>query len=324
MPYTGTEIFDRSIAIIDELSDSGAVSDAQIAEYKYRAPYLLDLWQKEMARTGGLFKTFEISCFRKKNLLTDVNQFQAVEHTDTDQTYEGTGANCFFFGVDGPATVSIEELTGAVWTAVTGTYIKDNGTPTAFTGTIAADTATSSFSYYKGIISPTNSANSIRLRFSGTYYYRHTNRALCPYKYQAAADVQDFMPWCKITMPTDFKSKSQIIDEYPNWQYSEVTNHRWEGSNELYVLFSYEGIIRIKYIPVPTKITVLTQTLEVDDITATSGAYYIAEHFAMADQNDALAKKCRDKFKELKIEGMVKTPLAPSDIKDIYGISDIK
>ena len=64
--YTAKKIFDRSIAIIDELSDSGLVSDAQVREYKNRAPLLLDLWQKEMAKSGDLHKTFELSCFRKK------------------------------------------------------------------------------------------------------------------------------------------------------------------------------------------------------------------------------------------------------------------
>lgn len=324
MPYTGTEIFNISVSIIDEISDTGTINDNQVKEYKYRAPYLLDMWQKELAKSGDLFKTFELSCFRKKNLLTDVNQFQAVEHTGTDQSYSGVGANCFFFGVDGPATVYIEELIGTVWTPVAGTFLKDGAGATAFTGTINADTSTSSFSYYKGLITPSSPSNSVRLRFSGGYYYRHTHRALSPYKYASVGKVPDFMPWYKITMPSDFKSRTQIVNEYPNWQYSESHNHRWEGNNELYVLFSYEGVIRIKYKPIPAKITALTQTLEIDDITAMSGAYYLAEHFAMADQNDALAKRCREKFRELKIDSLVKGPLAPSDIKDIYSIAEIK
>lgn len=324
MSYTGTEIFNQSIALIDELSDTGTIVDSQVAEYKNRAPYFLDMWQKEMAKSGDLFKTFELSCFRKKNILGDLNQFEAVEHMDTDKSYEGVGANCFFFGVDGPADVYIEELIGATWAPVPGTYIQDNGAATAFTGIINANTSTSSFSYFKGIISPTSPTNSVRIRLSGSYYYRHNNRALCPYKYQTADKVPDFLPWYKITMPDDFKSKSQVIDEYPSWQYEDATQHKWEGKNELYVLFSYEGVIRIKYIPVPAKITALTQTLEVDDVTATSGAYYLAEHFALADQNTDLATICSQKFAQLKMDSMIKQPLAPSEIKDIYGISQIK
>jgi hypothetical protein len=125
-------------------------------------------------------------------------------------------------------------------------------------------------------------------------------------------------------MPSDFKSKTQIINEFPSWQYSDNNTHKWEGANELYVLFSYEGLIRIKYIPVPKEITSLDQTLEIDDITAISGAYYLAEHFALADQNSELASMCRSKFKELKRESLLNNPLTPSEIKDVYGVSNIE
>lgn len=326
MSYLGTDIFNMSVAIIDEISDTGTINDTQVAEYKNRAPYLLDLWQKEMAKSGDLFKTFEVSCFRKQNLLGDLNHFKAVEHMGgIDQyNYEAIGANCFYFEVDKDATVYLEENIGGVWSPLAGSYLIQNGTVTALNGTINITVTGQSFVSCKGILSPTNSTNSIRIRFSGTYYYRHNNRALSPYKFPTSDKVPDFKPWYKVTMPSDFKSKSQIIDEYPMWQYEQDSSHKWEGNNELYIQFGYEGIVRIKYIPVPAKITALTQTLEVDDVTATSGAYYLAEHFAIADQNDTLAAMCRNKFNQLKLDSMIKSPLSPQDIKDFYGISGIK
>ena len=39
--YTGKEIFDISISIMDELSENGTVSDNYVREYKNRAPALL-------------------------------------------------------------------------------------------------------------------------------------------------------------------------------------------------------------------------------------------------------------------------------------------
>jgi hypothetical protein len=54
MPYTGLDVFDRAIAIIDELSDTGVIVESQIKEYKYRAPFLLDLWQQEIAGIENL------------------------------------------------------------------------------------------------------------------------------------------------------------------------------------------------------------------------------------------------------------------------------
>ena len=161
------------------------------------------------------------------------------------------------------------------------------------------------------------------MTISGIYYFKHNNRALSAYKLPSASKVPDFKPWVKITMPADFKSRTQIINETQMWQYSESNNHKWEGNNELYVLFSYEGIIRIKYIPIPVEITTLEQTLEIDDISAQSGAYYLAEHFAMADQNDTLAAMCRNKYRELKMESIIRNPLTPTEIVDVYNTSSI-
>jgi len=320
--YTGNEIFNQSIVILDELSDSGTIVDNQIKEYKYRAPYLLDLWQHEMAAHGDLHKTFELSCFRKKNLLGDISQMGIIiENNAESQAYTGVGAYCFYLEVDGDCTITFTE-NGA---ALSGTYSFNGGTETAFTGTIAitVPAGTTSFLPIKGILTATG--GNVTMTITGSYYFRHNNRALSPYKFATADKVPDFKPWYKVTMPSDFKSRSQIISEYPNWQYQENSpSIKWEGANELWVMFSYEGLIRIKYVPVPVKITALTQTLEVDEITAGSAAYYLAEHFAMADQNSELASRCKEKFRELKIESMIRQPLQPAEIKDIYSIGQIR
>jgi hypothetical protein len=324
MSYTGTEVFNQAISILDELSDTGTIVESQIKEYKYRAPYLLDLWQHEMTAHGDLYKTFELSCFRKKNLLGDTAQMGVIkENNGEDQEYSAVGANCFYLEVDGDCTIAFTE-NGA---ALSGAYSFNGGTETAFTGSfsVTVPAGTTSFLPIKGILSPASQTSTIVMTISGTYYFRHSNRALSVYKFSTADKVPDFKPWYKVDMPSDFKSKSQILSEYPSWQYQENSpSVKWEGANELYVMFSYEGLIRIKYIPVPTKITDLSQTLEIDEITATSGAYYLAEHFAMADMNSELAQRCKEKFRELKIDSMVKKPLQPSEIKDVYGIGQVK
>lgn len=319
MSYTGTEIHNMAIAVLDEISANGTIDAEKTKEYANRAPRLLDMWQKEVSKSGDLYKKFEVSCFRKKNLLGEFDSFLEVEHEGgVDQSdYEAAVAGCFYFGVNSEASVYIEELSGGSWVSLAGTYIDEqNEVETAFTGLIIADTSTSSFNHYKGTIS---TSNRVRIRFSGDYYYRHVNRALCPNKYPSISKVPDFKPWYKIEMPTDFKSRTQVINEFPMWQYEEDSSHKWENNRDLHVQFGYEGIVRVNYIPVPAKITVLTQTIEVDDITALSGAYYLAEQYAIADQNTDLASLCNKKFKELKLESMIKKPLAPMQISDVYG-----
>jgi hypothetical protein len=317
MSYTGQEIFEQAVVIIDELSDSGAVDPNKTKEYSNRAPRLLDMWQHENIKNGDKYKTFEISCFRKRNLLGDLNQYGIiVENNGETQNYSASGANCFYVEVDGDCTITITED----GTPVSGTYIFNNGEATAFTGDIeiTVPEGTTSLLSVKGII--TTSGGNVNMALAGTYYFRHSNRALSPYKFATADKVPDFKPWYKVEMPSDFKNRSQVVNEYPNWQYEEDTYRKWENNNELYINFAYEGIIRVNYIPVPVKITDLAQTLEVDEITAISGAYYLAEHFAMADQNSELAGRCRQKYAELKMESMQKAPLSPQNIVDVYSI----
>lgn len=318
MSYTGTEIFNQSIAVIDELSDTGQVSDSQVREYKSRAPFLLDMWQHEIMKNSDTSKTFEISCFRKINLLGDLACYGIIKENKGGETFyytSPTAAYCAYIEVDNDSTVTIT----CGGNPVTGKYIFNGGTETDFTGTIniTVPDGTTSFLPLKAILSDVNGP--VTFTITSQYYSRHTNVALGPYKYASTSKVPDYKPWYKVEMPADFKSRTQVINEYPNWQYEEDNYRKWENGRELYVNFAYEGIIRINYKPTPVKITSLTQTLEVDEETAISGAYYLAEHFAIADQNDELAMKCRDKYKELKIDSMIKQPLSPTEIKDVYG-----
>lgn len=308
--YTGTEIFNMAIAVIDELSDTGVVSDSQVKEYKYRAPYLLDMWQHEMAKNGDLYKTYEFSNKKITNQLGESRLSIIEEVINTELIYGPvTGSQAYYFEVDNAATVYIEENINGVWTVNATINVPEP----------AADNY---FMPYKGLTGAAVT-NQVRIRFSGLYYYRTCN--VCLYQYLFQADkVPDFVPFRKVTMPDDFKSIAQVIDQYPTNQYTPDTVCKWEGGNALYVSYFYEGIVRIVYIPVPAKITSLTQTLEVDETSCISAVYYIAEHFALADQNDGLADRCRSKYGELKRESMIKGPLPAQPIVDNYGISDMR
>jgi hypothetical protein len=86
----------------------------------------------------------------------------------------------------------------------------------------------------------------------------------------------------------------------------------------------YEGEIRITYRPAPAKITALTQTLEISDGAAAAAAHYLAMHFAESDQNDSLKNLCKERYQEVLYKTTVKKPLAPSKIRDVYGIGNIR
>lgn len=51
--YTGEEIFERAMAVMDEISPNGTLNPDDIAEYKAKAPMLLDIWSRRMTRIAG-------------------------------------------------------------------------------------------------------------------------------------------------------------------------------------------------------------------------------------------------------------------------------
>lgn len=315
--YTGQELFDRSMAVMDEMTESGTINAEDTAEYASKAPNLLDLWSKRMAKTAGKKKTFEISCFRRTNLLGDLNQLgKIIENNGESQTYSAIGAHCFYVEVDGDCTLTFANY----GEPISGKYSFNGGEETEFTGTIDIQVpeGTTSFLPIRGILTGGN----VTMTISGDYYFKHNNRTLSSYKYKSALDVPDFRPYYKVELPSDFISRSQIISEFPSWQYQEGSpSVKWEGDSDLYVMFSYEGLIRLVYTSIPAKITSLDQTIEYDETVAMSAVPYLVKHFARADMNDEIAGDAKQEFREMFADATTKAPLTPSEIADIYGVS---
>ena len=318
MSYTGEEIFKMSMAVMDEISETGTMSPDDVAEYKAKAPLLLEMWSKRMAKRAGEKKTFEISCVRKKNLLGDITAFgEIVENNGATQEYSANGAYCFYVEVDGDCTVTFTEN----GQPLSGKYVFNNGEEADFNGTISITVpeGTTSFLPLKGIL--TASGGNVTMTISGDYYFRHNNRALCPYKYPSADKVPDFKPFYKIALPDDFISRSQIISEYPKWQYQEGSSSvKWENDKDLYVMFSYEGIIRINYVSLPVKITSLEQEIEYPEHVAMSAVPYLVKHFARADMNDEIARDAREEFSQMYVDATVQEPLTPVEIIDVFSM----
>lgn len=316
--YTGQEIFERAMAVMDEISETGTLNPDDVAEYEAKAPLLLDMWSRRMAKTAGVKKTFEISCARKKNLLGDLSHIsEMIENNGEIQEYTAKGANCFYLEVDGDCTITFKEDGDSL----NGKYTFNNGEETEFTDTIniTVPEGTTSFLSVKGILSPVSQDSDITMTISGDYYFKHINRALSPYKYPSALKVPDFEAYYKVEMPEDFISRSQIITELPQWQYQEGNSQiKWENDKDLYVMFSFDGIIRINYVSLPAKITSLDQEIEYPENVAISAVPYLVKHFARADMNDEIAGDAKEEFAQMYVDTVTREPLTPTEIVDVY------
>lgn len=285
---------------MNKRSTTGLIDATKTARYAVRSPGLITMWQNELSRSGELFNKYEISCKPIPNMLS--SGFDITEHTDADLTYEATEqCKAYSFEVDGEATIYIEDLT-SVWNVL---------------ATIVVPNTITTFTNYKGIVTPTTGATKSRIRFSGSYYYKTVNRALFDYPLKLA-QVPSYAEWLLYQMPADFKSVSQIVDESPISGYENNSDFKWEGKKDLYVNYEYEGTIRIVYKSIPIVITALSQTLQIDDITCESGAYFLAAHLIVVE-DPASASFFNERFMELKQESKIKQPSAETQILNMYG-----
>lgn len=281
-------------ALLDELSKKGTLlPDASVIDLQLQGIRFVDLAQKELYRIGNVFKKFEITRKPAVNLLGANHQL--IEFIGVDQTYGNHVAKAYYFEADDDGTVYVEELDGTILETIT---------------------TTEGMKSYKGLI---NSNNPVRLRFSGTTFYRHQNRALyeAPFK---LSQIPDFKPWIAIDMPADFRQVDSVIEEYPVRQYSLSSTYKWEGLSRLVVNYYYEGTIRVIYHPVPVTITSVDDVLEVDDITANAIVYYVAAKIAPHEMAE-LTNFFEQKYNELKYEVMRGQPSLEASITDVYGVN---
>lgn len=309
MTTTAAEVFSIAMDFADERADTGELDISDVLSYQVRTPGILTSLESELLKNGDVYKTFELSWSPITNLLGYISNFDIKEHGTTypatDLIYDcNSPATAYYFEVDGEATV----------------YIEDYTTQWNILATISVPGTVTTFTSYKGVVTPTNGATRSRIRFSGAYWYRTINRALfgIPLK---LSQVPTYAPWVKVTMPSDFKSMDQVITEYPDRQYSKDANSKWEENNKFYVNYYYNGKIRIVYRPVPAKIAAMTDVLSVDDVTARTLLPYALGMELFKEENEELYKHFKARYQELKLLSMVKPAASETAIIDVYGLA---
>jgi len=306
MAQTVRQLFLKARTLLDEYSDDGVlIPESEVIDMQGKSILLADMGQKELYRIGKLYNTFEFYNKPAPNLLGLFSNFDIVDFIGTPQYYPSAtgiaGAKAYYFEADGEGTVKVEENQGGVWTTLTTVTIPN---------TVTSPTA------YKGLITPVSSTNPIRFTFDGTTHYRHSNRCLFSYPF-ASTRIPDYRAWIKLTMPANFQSRDQIIEETATRQYVNSFSYKWEGWKSLYINYYFEGNVRVVYKPVPVTLTTIDDVLEIDDITAQGIVYYIAARLAPFE-NKELVNFFEGKFGELKLENTRVQPSTEEQIIDVY------
>lgn len=319
MSTTVNQIFNITMDLMDERTDAGTLINSDVVSYRVKTYNILNLLQAELLKQGSIYSEYSISNKPFKNELGYRAGFEVEEFIGTDKSFEANSiAKAYYFEADNIGTVYIEDYTGS-WNTL---------------ATVSTTASSNGFIAYKGVVTPTSGATKSRIRFSGTNYYRNVNRALFNIPFLSNSDVPDYRPWVKKTMPTDFKSVDQIVSEYVDYsnnvigQYTKDASYKWEGRNNLYIDYYFDGNIRITYQPVPSLLTFsgtgdssadLNQTLLVDDITArTILPYGLAAHLLLTE-NSASAAFFNQRFEELKFAGTRQQAASAEQIFNMYG-----
>ena len=300
MSTTFEQVFEITLSFMDEIQTNGTISGDTRDEYEQKALRMITSLQNELMEESRLFSTYEIS----RTAIDPIRgSFAVFEHKVEDEIQEGDkAANAYYFEVNGPGTVYIEDFTSG-WNTLE---------------TIVVPSTVDIYTAYKGQVTPTSGASKSRIRFSGSTYYNYRNFALFEESFPDLARVPDYRPWVEYDMPDDFQSVDRIIDEFFPEQYIRNANYKWEGYRTLYLDYDFTGGVRIIYKPVPVSITANTDVMQIDDITATTVLPYGLAATILSSENPDLANYFQQRYDELKRDMAKKPPEAENKVVDLY------
>lgn len=299
---TVQDIFYNARALIDDYNDDGVIiAPDDVASLETNGMRFVNMGLGEIYAKSRNYETFKITRKPVPNLLGSATYFNILEFIGEDASYQALGAKAYYFEVDNDAIVYVEEYIGSVWTLLS---------------TIDT-TGTTELTAFKGLITPSDSANMIRLRFSGTTFYRYKNIAMFSYPFKLA-DIPDYRAWVKYTLPTNVGDIKKVVTEYPTRQYSNDSNFKLEGFNDLYINYFYDGEIRIIYSPIPETLTDATDIIPINNPIALQFLnYYVAAKIALTEAPD-IANFLEQKSNELKFESIKGQPSSEVKITDMY------
>ena len=259
MALTLKEAKSKSMALIAAVSNGGIkITDAENADYLLRAIPFFDQAQKQIAQYSKIHAVKHISRYPETNLLGDNQTWDMIRHANADLSNTiCVGGQAYYFEVDNPATIYIEEEVSGVWT------VRD---------TITVPESVTSFTAYKGVISLDSVLNSVRMRFSGSYPYSIRNRAFYANLYASASKVPDYTPYVTYTMPSDFFEIDKVINTTDNQIYNDTLDYRRVGRREIVFSYDTKGEIDAHYFKYPVNLYD-QDTVTVYTDTASAGAF---------------------------------------------------
>ena len=213
-------------ALLDELSSRGALLPTiKVADILMKLKYFLNPVLYELAQTTGRLAAVQsVTLNPVLNTLTYDTSSIKKHLPGVDRSFELAGAKACFFECNGPATVTIDEKIAGVWNNLETINILS--TVTALTE-------------YRRLITASNPAHTIRLRFTGDYAYDFRNYILYPYTWPTAADVQQHRPYFEFALASDYLKLNTVLAKSDTRQYVSFNQYTVRASDGKLVVNRY-------------------------------------------------------------------------------------
>lgn len=293
---TNVDVINKALQLCAVYSNGGVVVPAaDNYDYILRGNVFVDQAQKEVATRAKIHASYKIS----QNPITPCNgadygftmkQFLPGKTGDLVDIC-GVNGRAYYFEVDAPCTVYVEESA-------------DNGTTWTFLSGVSPINITY-YTEYKGLITPTLATNQVRLRFTGAYPFTRRNAAIWDVPFASATSIPTYHAWIPYQLPSDFMEFDKIVHETDARVYENMFDIRRESRNIFYVNYYYKGSFTIWYYKVPDDITPYVPTALGTPAVATlqvypgmpqeTIAYYVAAHFLM-DEYPAFATNLMNEY----------------------------
>jgi len=300
------DLYNKCLAIFNNYTEDGVVvAPEENADTQAKFILFADSAQKELWKYSKATKKVEITNKPPINQLGLLSNFNLVDFYGETQYYpdENGIAEVQGYSVkyDGDGVITFEENIAGTWTEL----LKLTNT--------SIDTLTLS----KGVLTVSDTSNKVRMVISGTTHFRHKDRALYKYLYQADK-VPEYAAWVKYDLPDDFNSIDEVVEEYPSRQYQKASYYNTENYKDYYYNLYFEGLIRITYKPIPVTLTSLDDYMTIDDVLCESIVYDAAGKIGFYKNKDVV-NYVEQRRMEAKGEAMESGPAVEETITNYYG-----
>lgn len=245
MSMTYETLVNLTLQLIDEYSKKGTVNPvSKTADYRIKIPGAVNEIQQDLANTTGrlnkewLIVNNPVLGTLQYDTSTIKNHIPGTD--DTIATL--TGAKSYFIEVSGYYDIYIEENIGGTWTTLAHLEPTVGSEPTTFTE-------------LKGLLTPSSTSNSVRIRGTGSYVWPYRNQILYPYTWPTAALVQQNRAWATQALPADWLKLNNVMIRKDQRQWTSFVEYKLTPTHFAYNRYA-TGEIIVNYFRKPTDIAV--------------------------------------------------------------------